>query len=90
MLLSIAPADLSPLAPLAPVLGLPVKTLGVNAYFALLHGFVLGVDLFMGQRDDVLPFVVVDQVQVLECGDHILLLDAGHLRNLTERKSRTI
>ena len=44
----------------------------------------------MGQRDDVLPLVVVDQVQVLECGDHILLLDAGHLRNLTERKSRTV
>ncbi|KAH3856894.1 hypothetical protein DPMN_099489 [Dreissena polymorpha] len=69
----------SPLAALAPVLGLPVQALGVDPDLPLGHGLVVGLEKLPGQHDDVLALVVVDQVQVLQRGDHVLLLDGRQL-----------
>ena len=41
--------------------------------------------LFCDGKDE-LAFVIIDNIQVLQCGDHIFFLYAGHLRDFTEKK----
>lgn len=36
--------------------------------------------------DDVLAFVVVDEVQILQCADHVFFFNARHFANLAEIK----
>lgn len=62
-----------PLAPLAPVLWGPFDTLGVDPDLSLSHGVGVTLQYLRCQTDDVLPLVVLHQVEILQCGDNILL-----------------
>lgn len=75
----------SPLAPLAPVLGVPVEALWINANLPLVLSPVIGLNVFPSEDYNVLSLVVIDQLQVLKRSDDILLLDACLLRYFTAR-----
>ena len=75
----------SPLGSLGPVLGCPVETLAIDSDLALLHGFLVLVDRFLVDADDVLALVVVYQIQDLQRRDVVLLLDAGELADFAGR-----
>lgn len=72
-----------PLATFAPVLGCPLDALGVYPDLPLVHGARMFLQHLLRQADDVLSLVVLDQVQVLQSGNHVLLPDAGQLTHLT-------
>lgn len=52
-----------------------MQALGINAYLALLHGPMMLLDGVPIDADYILSLVVVDQIKVLQGGDHVLLLD---------------
>ena len=56
---------MSPFAPLAPVLWLPVHAFRVDADLSFCHGFEMRLDSFAGDGDDVLAFEVVNEVEML-------------------------
>jgi hypothetical protein len=41
------------------------------------------LDHLLAYRDYVLSFVIVDQIQILQRGYHVLFLDARHFTNFT-------
>lgn len=62
-----------------------MQALGVDADNALGHGALVRVNLLRVHGDDVLALVVVDEVEVLQGGHHVFLLDRCLLRNLTAK-----
>lgn len=77
-----------PLATLTPVFRLPMQVFGVNAHLAFGHGSLLSLDGFWCDGDDVLSLIVINESQMLQCGNDILFLDAGHLRDLIDVNGR--
>lgn len=74
-----------PLAPLAPVLWCPLDALGVNPDLPLWHRASVAFQHLWSQADDILPFVVLYQVQMLQCGHYVLLAYARLLTYLTAK-----
>ena len=67
-----------------------MQTFRIYPNLPTLHRFIELLDDVIGNTNYVLAFVVVDEIQQLQCGYHILLLDACHLTNFTEKKFRLL
>lgn len=76
----------SPFATLAPILWYPFDALGVNSDLPLGHRASVALEHFLSEADDVLSLVILHQVHVLQCGDHVFLPNAGLLTDLTAIK----
>ena len=74
-----------PLPSFAPVFRLPVETFGINPDGPFCHAPFLSLNLFIWESDNILTLVVVDEIEVLQCGYDIIFLDACQLWNFTAR-----
>lgn len=74
---------MSPFASSAPVFGCPSDIASINSHLSLDHGLVMMVEHLLREANDVLSLVVVYELEVLQCGDHILFPDARLLTYLT-------
>lgn len=59
-----------------------MQALGVDTNLALLHGALMLFNSLAPNADNVLTLVVVDQIQILQSGDHVLLLNRGALTDV--------
>jgi len=77
----------SPFPPLAPVFRLPVKALGINAYSSFCWSFCVHIHRFFGDCQDVLSFIIVDEIQVLQGRYNIFLFNACQFGDLAVHKN---
>lgn len=77
----------SPFPPLAPVFRLPVKALGINADSSFCWSFCVHIHRFFGDCQDVLSFIIVDEIQVLQGRYNIFLFNACQFGDLAVHKN---
>lgn len=74
----------SPFGSFAPIFWRPIQELWVDSNASLLHRLSMVIDDVFSDADDVLAFVVVNQVERAERWDDIVFFDAGQFADLTK------
>ena len=77
-------ATASPFSSLAPILGRPMQISKINPHLSFSKRSFVSIYDFIRKHNDVLSFVIIDQVQMLQCADDVIFLDAGTLTDFTK------
>ena len=64
-----------------------METLRVDSDSPLFHGADLGIKNVFRDANNILPLVILEEIQMLQGGYDVLLSDARHLTDLPETKN---
>ena len=67
-----------------------MQMLGVDSHRSSFHSFFRFFDEIFVKNDDVLSFVILDEIHVLQRRDDVFFLDRRHFANFIDRYRRSI